>query len=485
MYSSNLTSIIKGKLEMPIEVIEITQEQQKQILELKENHFHDVKSIDIKPSNLTRTLSAFANADGGEIYIGIDEEIVNRKKVRKWRGFADQEAANGHIQAFEQFFPLGQYFVYSFMYCRGSDGLVVKTEIHKTRDIRKASNKIAYLRRSAQNFPLKTQDQLKRLRLNKGITTNETETVPFNPSILENSVILKEFVRNVVPSTTSMSWLKKQYLIQEGKPIIAAILLFAEEPQAILPKRCGIKILQYGTRARTGSRQTLLFEPITIEGCLYESIRKAVLKTAEIVENTPILTPQGLKPITYPRVTLHEIITNAVLHRDYSIATDIQVRIYDNRIEIESPGKLPAHITPQNILHQQFARNPVIVRLINKFPDPPNRDVGEGLRTAFNAMTRLKLKSPLIKDGQNSVTVVIRHEPLARPEEIVMNYLVTHREISNTKARQLTGMESGDAMKQVLYRLRDKELIEPVPGKHGMKSSWQKVGIQLKLPFDS
>ena len=99
-------------------------------------------------------------------------------------------------------------------------------------------------------------------------------------------------------------------------------------------------------------------------------------------------------------------------------------------------------------------------------------------------MTRLKLKAPIIREGPSSVTVIIRHEPLARPEEIVLNYLETHREISNPKARQLTGIASGDAMKQVFYRLREKELIEPVPGKYGMRSSWQKAGIQLKLPFD-
>ena len=80
---------------MPIETTEITIEQQDLVLKLKEGHFAEVKAIDIKPSKLTKTLSAFANADGGELYIGIDEEKVNRKKIRKWRGFSDQEAANG------------------------------------------------------------------------------------------------------------------------------------------------------------------------------------------------------------------------------------------------------------------------------------------------------------------------------------------------------------------------------------------------------
>lgn len=84
-------------------------------------------------------------------------------------------------------------------------------------------------------------------------------------------------------------------------------------------------------------------------------------------------------------MVLHEIVTNAVLHRDYSIAADIQIRIFDNRVEIESPGRLPGHVTTANILREQFARNPKLVRIINKFPNPPNKDVGEGLNTAFES----------------------------------------------------------------------------------------------------
>ena len=62
-----------------------------------------------------------------------------------------------------------------------------------------------------------------------------------------------------------------------------------------------------------------------------------------------------------------------------------------NRIEVQSPGRLPAHVTPKNILDERFARNGAIVRLLNKFPDPPNRDVGEGLNTAFDKMRELGL----------------------------------------------------------------------------------------------
>ena len=122
---------------------------------------------------------------------------------------------------------------------------------------------------------------------------------------------------------------------------------------------------------------------------------------------------------------------NTLLHRDYSIVADVQIRIFDNRVEIENPGRLPGHVTTANILDTQSARNPALVRLINKFPNPPNKDVGEGLNTAFRAMETLRLKPPIIVEKDSSVLIIIRHEPLGSPEELVMKYMETNQEITN------------------------------------------------------
>jgi ATP-dependent DNA helicase RecG len=268
-------------------------------------------------------------------------------------------------------------------------------------------------------------------------------------------------------------------LLRGGKPTVAALLLFAEEPQATLPKRCGVKIYRYQTSAQEGGRETLAFDPITVEGHLYQQIKNAVTKTTELVEGIQKLGPRGLEAIKYPPETLHEIVTNALLHRDYSIPVDVHLRIFDNRIEVESPGKLPGHITAANILQEQFARNGAIVRVINKFPDPPNKDVGEGLNTAFAAMRRLRLKPPIIEERENSVIVRIRHEPLASPEEAVMEYLETHAEIVNRVGREITGITSENSMKNVFYRLRDRRLIEPVPGRVGFSAAWRKTRNDL------
>ena len=129
----------------------------------------------------------------------------------------------------------------------------------------------------------------------------------------------------VVPTGEPDEWLHKQNLLIEGKPTAAGVLLFSDEPQNALPKRSAIKIYQYKTKDDEGSRETLAFDPITIEGCIYDEIKEAVAKTKEVVEKMKRLGPEGLEGVTYPDETLHEIITNAVLHRDYSIAADARL----------------------------------------------------------------------------------------------------------------------------------------------------------------
>jgi ATP-dependent DNA helicase RecG len=181
-----------------------------------------------------------------------------------------------------------------------------------------------------------------------------------------------------------------------------------------------------------------------------------------------------MESITYPEEALHEILTNSVLHRDYSIAADVQVRVFDNRVEIESPGTLPGHVTVHNIAKTQFARNPKLVRLINKFVNPPNKDVGEGINTAFEAMGKLRLKKPEIEEREGSVVVTLRHESLASPEQMVMEYLNTADEITNSDARELTGIKSENTMKQVFYKLRDSGQLEQIKVA-GKKPAWRRV----------
>jgi ATP-dependent DNA helicase RecG len=457
---------------MAIEVIQIDSAQAQIVLDLEEGHFIDLKRIEIAPAKLTKAMSAFANADGGELFIGIDEDDTKTK--RTWRGFANVEAANGHLQAFESVFPLGQEFQYEFLQCPNQNGLVLKASIRKTQSVKKTTDQKVFVRRGAASLPLESPEAVKRLEYSKGITSFETELVNCNKEEVSNSEVVISFMLRVVPTAEPETWLLKQQLLRDSKPVVAAALLFSQEPQALVPKRCGVKIYRYKTSDSEGSRETLAFDPITIEGHVYDQIYRTGSETKRVIETMKILGAQELEGVKYPQETLHEIITNAVIHRDYSITDDIHVRIFDNRVEIENPGRLPAHITPGNILKERFARNPTIVRLINKFPNPPNKDVGEGLNTAFEAMMNLKLKPPVIEQRENSVLVQIRHEPLASPEEIVMESLEKEPEINNTKAREICHIGSENKMKRVFEKLMERDLIERIPERRGRAIAYRK-----------
>lgn len=454
-------------------VYEIDREQAEKIINIEENYLNDVKAKEIKPAKLSETVSAFSNAGGGDIYIGISEN--GNDKQRAWEGFQDVEEANDITQTIFQAHPFGNHVIFEFLKCADLPGHILHITVKKVKEIVRSTKGEAFVRVNAGKAKLDTDEKIKRLELDKGIVTFEDEWVNVKIEKIENSLSVLNFLINVIPNAEPLTYLNNQELLQDSQCKVSGVLLFCDEPAIYLPKRCSIKIMRYRTKDDDIGREFLDGVPLTVEGDAYNIIYEAVTKTTEIIETIQKLGSEGLEKITYPHETLHEIITNAVLHRDYSVVADVQIRIFDNRIEVESPGKLPGHVTKDNILDTQSARNPTIVRLINKFPNPPNQDVGEGLNTAFSAMEALRLKPPVIQEKESSVLVIIPHESLASPEELVMDYLKTHEEITNRVARDITGIKSENTMKNVFLRLKDRDLLEPVPGRKGAASAWRKV----------
>lgn len=142
---------------------------------------------------------------------------------------------------------------------------------------------------------------------------------------------------------------------------------------------------------------------------------------------------------------------------------------------------LPAHVTVENILEERFARNQRIVRLINKYEDPPNKDVGEGLNTAFEAMRKLKLRDPIIEQLDASVKVTLRHEKLASPEEIICEYLRKNAEINNAKAREITFIGSENSVKRIFNKMVKNRMLERIPDRPQAKTGYRK-GANFPAP---
>jgi ATP-dependent DNA helicase RecG len=458
---------------MPVMLRKLTAQQYEALLATEESHFVDLKSAEITPTNLTKTASAFCNTSGGEVFVGIEESVGLFGKQRKWNGLKDQEAANAYFQVLEKMSPLGNHYEAEFLAADGAPGLVLHLTFFKTQEILVASSGKVHVRRSSQNLPVEGDDAVERLKYDKGIKSFEDEVTTASVTEVNNSLVLLEFLLEVVPTSEPDEWLSKQRVVLDDRATVAAVLLYSDLPQTVLPKRSAVKILRYKTKEE-GERDYLAFDPLTIEGPIYSLVYDSVDRCKRLVEDIKKLGPEGLEPVIYPEEALHEVLTNAVLHRDYSVPADVQIRIFDNRLEIESPGRLPGHVTVENITKTQFARNPKLVRLINKFKEPPNKDVGEGLRTTFEAMDKLRLKKPIIEERESSVVVTLRHETLGSPEQLVMDYLQKNAEITNSIGRELTGIKSENTMKQVFYRLRDRGQIEQIPGRAANRAAWQR-----------
>ena len=126
-------------------------------------------------------------------------------------------------------------------------------------------------------------------------------------------------------------------------------------------------------------------------------------------------------------------------------------------------------------MSERFARNPKLVRLLNKFPDAPNKDVGEGLNTTFEAMRKLNLKDPIISQTENAVLVVLRHEQLASLEDRLMDHLKRRRNelINNALAREICNELSESKIRKAFQRMIKAKMIEKVPGTRGKGTKYR------------
>lgn len=278
---------------MPIEIHQIDSTKIDSLKERTEGHFIDFKSTRIKPAKLTKTIAAFANADGGEIFIGIEDL---KKLGWEWTGFGEEEDANGHIQIFESLFPLGLGFSYEFLMNEDQTGLVLRIEVEKSSDIKTASDDVIYIRRGAQNLPVDTDEARRRLELNKGLISHEDKTLNSDITEIENSVVVIEFMIDVIPDGEPSLWLRKQRLVVDGKPTVAGVVLFSDEPQISMPK-AAVKIYRYKTSEKEGTRATLESDPITIEGSIYSQIFDAVDHVKTTTESIPVLGVKGIQKI--------------------------------------------------------------------------------------------------------------------------------------------------------------------------------------------
>ncbi len=183
----------------------------------------------------------------------------------------------------------------------------------------------------------------------------------------------------------------------------------------------------------------------------------------------------------YPEFAWFEGIVNALTHRNYSMRGEhIKVVMFDDRMEILSPGLLPNIVTIENILNQRYSRNPRIARVLCEFGWV--KEMNEGVKRIYSEMEKLFLKQPTYHEPNNNVLLVLENNVLNRTmrtedhiknvisEEkfktlsieamIVLHYMYNSGEVMTTKkASELT--ERGTTFcRKMLRKLEDEGLLE-------------------------
>ncbi|WP_329136616.1 putative DNA binding domain-containing protein [Streptomyces sp. NBC_01476] len=450
------------------------------LVEREESHFWDHKSVRSKGAVVQKIAAGLANSDGGEFIVGIEDRGSQVAGLDRWQGYQAIEDANLVLEALAR--DLNPPAPYSIEYLsvqgRENQGIACLVTIRKSESVHYTADQKVYVRRGAATMAISGQ-AVTDLTLAKGARSYEDQLLAdyYKEDLVEEEE-LAFFLRSFSPATSPDDFVRKQRLIDRssGAVRVSAGILYAEAPPAVVPKRCAVKVARYNTKEKEPRREHLGGTPLTIEGPARAVINQTIAEVTALIESVSVLMPSGeMAPVQYPPEVLKETIVNAVIHRDYNVSDDILVYVFDNRVEVRSPGTLPGNMTLDNLLSERFSRNPTIVRLLNKYPDPPNKDIGEGLRTVVAKMAEARLQAPEFALEGNYFVVNLGHTPLARPHEIVMEFLDSHDEITNSIGRSLTGISSENSMKDVFYALRNVGKIEMVPGKRGNRSAWRKV----------
>ena len=115
----------------------------------------------------------------------------------------------------------------------------------------------------------------------------------------------------------------------------------------------------------------------------------------------------------YPEFAWKEGIVNAVTHREYAMSGNyIKVSMYDDRLEIESPGRLPNIVTVENIKETRFARNPRISRVLTEFGWV--RELNEGVKRIYSDMAEFFLDAPIYSEPEQGVRLILKNNIVAR-----------------------------------------------------------------------
>lgn len=405
---------------------------------MTESQFFDRKSGRLAARDLATQLSAFANASGGLVVVGIEDD-------GRVTGVSEEKENTFRQAAFDNLHILPEYDVESVSceLATGESGTIMLFHIKPSaNEVITTKNGEAYLRVGDSSRRM-TTEQLSALEYSKGIKSYESRIVQDAVLADLDQELILQYTALLDPAVSSpLDVLKGRGLIREKNGqysiTVAAILLFGKNPTQFLPG-ARVRFLRYeGVTAEVGARFNVV-KDITLEQPLHLLLSEGQKLLESQMREFQQLGRDGVfkKIPEYPVFAWLEGFVNAVAHRDYSIQGDyIRITMFDDRIEFSSPGKLPSIVTVDNIQSTRFSRNPMIARVLSDFGWV--RELNEGVKRIYTDMESFFLEPPVFSEPNgNTVLLVLRNNIAARS----MRRMTTQKAIFGEQWETLSSLD--------------------------------------------
>lgn len=364
--------------------------------------------------DVAETLSAMANADGGTLALGIEDDgtpsgIDYPEDKLAIILQAPQRLVSPSLKARCHRVTV-------------NDVLVLVFEVDWSPEVHQLTDGRYLLRVGDKNMPFPASD-IEALKDGKRRRATESRIIPDASMDDMDSDLLEEFSRKTGLPLSPKELLFKYRLVESRngriRLTLAAILLFAKDPLRWQPS-CYIDLVKWEGVERRFGTQLNIVKRERIEGPLPRLIERAFQTIRPHIRERQRLVDLFFEErFEYPTFAWQEAIINAVAHRDYSLeGTPIEVWLFDDRMEIRSPGNLVEPVTVERLQRRErihASRNPRIVRVLTEWGFM--RELGEGIPRMFEVMEREGFHPPEFQIEAGSIFTVVLRNTLVYPLE--------------------------------------------------------------------
>ncbi len=330
------------------------------IIEQGENSAVEFKSANVSSDSLTKEIVAFANTNGGSILIGIEDDgkVSGVEDLGKTEEFVANICRNNVVPPLNLAISIEEV----------KDKVVIHLQVPKGKDKPYQTNKHQFLIRVGSTNRIASPQELLRLFQQSGVFHFDATGVP-NTTIADlNWSKLDQYFEQYGVDFSGESE-KERLLVNtdlmtpEHEATVAGLLVFGINPQKYL-HNASISFAHFSGK----NLDDTLIDKKVIEGTLdfqidtCVSIIKNNIKTPSVIEQNKTVDTSFF----YPDKVFREIIVNACLHRNYSISgSRIRVFLFNDRLEIRSPGRLPNTVTIDKMkAGVSYATNPILLKFM-------------------------------------------------------------------------------------------------------------------------